>query len=787
MSRHAVLARLAFALGTAAPSPGVSCSSFLSSFSARSVVRAPGIVASQPLLLRRQPDRRLLIVSPLRNFITGPVLLNNSAVKAEPSTQSITGKHTITTTTVANTTTTKASINSTTSDATDEKIDDEFVLSEKAAKAAQLNLSARLSKREAPPKSAGIGEIVRLFKLARNETWSLSGAFVLLCFSSAVTLVIPFLIGKILDIATSESSTDTTMFGLSMTQFFGALGLIFIIGSAADFGRVSILRIVGERLVARLRSNLYKQTVNQDAEFFDANRVGDLISRLSSDANIVAKSLTQNVSDGLRAVVSGVAGLGLMAYVSLKLSAVMLLIVPPVGVFAFIYGRRIRNVARETQQALGSATKVAEERLSNIRTAQSFSGEISEVGRYNSRVREIFNLGKREAVYSAMFFSLTRLSGNITILGILAVGSQLVKSGSISIGDLSSFMMYAAYTGSSMFGLSSFYAELMKGVGASTRLFELEDRKPSIKTTVGKPVSNQGRGVIEFKDVVFAYPTRPAINIFEKLSFAIQPGLNVCIVGPSGGGKSTISQLLMRFYEPTSGSITIDGEDIRNFNLKSLRRTIGIVSQEPVLFSGTIAENISYGKLKATRAEITAAARKANCDFIQDFPNGLDTQVGSRGTQLSGGQKQRIAIARALIRDPSILILDEATSALDAESESAVNEALVRLMRSNTTTISIAHRLSTIMKSDYIIVLDGQGQVGEQGTFKELSSNPDSFFSKLLLDNHYAGTDNLNEIEERHQIRQDEDVLKEELEEELEEESEQQQKTNDRERVPLSP
>ncbi|KAK9333907.1 P-loop containing nucleoside triphosphate hydrolase protein [Lipomyces starkeyi] len=660
-----------------------------------------------------------------------------------------------------------------------------FTLSEKAAKAAQVDLSARLSTRGAPPKTAGVNDIVRLFKLAKKEAWPLTGAFLLLCLSSGVTLAVPFSIGKILDIATN-SSLDNTIFGMTLTQFYGALAVVFVLGCTANFGRVAILRIVGERLVSRLRAQLYKQTVTQDAEFFDANRVGDLISRLSSDSNIVAKSLTQNVSDGLRAVVSGVAGLTMMAYVSVKLTGAMMVIVPPVAVFAFIYGRRIRNVARETQQALGSATKVAEERLSNVRTAQSFSGEIQEVHRYNDRIREIFNLGKREAFYSATFFSLTRFSGNLTILLILATGSQMVTSGAISIGDLSSFMMYAAYTGGSMFGLSSFYAELMKGVGAASRLFELEDRKPKIKATIGKPVPDNGRGVIEYKDIAFAYPTRPAVNIFDGLSFTIQPGKNVCIVGPSGGGKSTISQLLLRFYDPVKGQITINGEDIRTFNLKSLRRTIGTVSQEPVLFSGTIADNIAYGKLHATRAEIVAAARKANCDFIQDFPDGLDTQVGSRGTQLSGGQKQRIAIARALIRDPAILILDEATSALDAESESAVNEALVRLMKSNTTTISIAHRLSTIMKSDYIICLNGSGQVAEQGTFKELSSNSNTFFSKLLLDSHYDIKNSEPGREDPNVVKEDEDLLNEQLLEDLEEEAQEGEKINEREEKPFS-
>lgn len=242
-----------------------------------------------------------------------------------------------------------------------------------------------------------------------------------------------------------------------------------------------------------------------------------------------------------------------------------------------------------------------------------------------------------------------------------------------------------------MFGLSSFYSELMKGVGAASRLFELQDRKPSISPTIGTPV-NSARGVIKFNNVSFSYPTRPAVTIFDNISFEIRPGTNVAIVGPSGGGKSTISSLLLRFYNPTRGNITINDVDISTFNLKSLRRRVGIVSQEPVLFSGTIAKNISYGKPHATRQEIIEAAKKANCNFISDFPDGLETSVGARGAMLSGGQKQRIAIARALVKEPDILILDEATSALDAESETAVNEALSKLMRSSSTTISIAHR-----------------------------------------------------------------------------------------------
>ena len=543
-----------------------------------------------------------------------------------------------------------------------------FGRSERATQATQVNLSARLSKEPKDAgKGAGLAETWRLVKIARPEAGVLGWAFLFLLVSSSISMTIPFSIGKFLDVATAPEESKQQLYGFDLQTLYIALGSILVVGAAANYGRILILRIVGERIVARLRSQLFRKTFVQNAEFFDANRTGDLISRLSSDTVIVGKSITQNLSDGLRSLVSGGAGLTLMTYVSLKLTSILAICFPPVALGTVIFGRLMRNLSRKIQKNLGTLTKIAEERLGSVRTSQAFAGEILEVDRYNLQVKKIFGLGRREAFITATYFSATSLAGNMTILALLYVGGGMVQSGTISIGELTSFLMYTAYAGSSLFGLSGFWSELMKGVGAASRLFELQDRKPTISPTVGLPVTS-ARGAIKFNDLSFSYPTRPAVTIFKDLDFEIPQGSNIAVVGPSGGGKSTIASLLLRFYTPTKGYITICGTDISKMNVKQLRRKIGLVSQEPILFSGTIADNIAYARPKATRAEIIAAARKANCRFIEDFPDGLDTSVGPRGAQLSGGQKQRIAIARALVKNPDILILDEGKSPFFAPS-----------------------------------------------------------------------------------------------------------------------
>jgi putative ABC transport system ATP-binding protein len=502
-----------------------------------------------------------------------------------------------------------------TGDPADEDADevDSFKRTERAAQASQLNLSARLSSEGKT--QGGLSEVWRLVKIARPEVKTLSIAFMLLLIGSSVTATVPFSIGKIMDAA---AQANGTILGLTLNQFFIGLGSILAVGASANYGRILLLRITGERIVTKLRSSLYRKTFVQNAEFFDANRVGDLISRLGSDTIIVGKSITVNMSDGLRSLVSASAGLTMMAWTSVKLTGVLAIFLPPVALAAFFYGRAIRNLSRRQQKNLGTLTKIAEERLGNVRTSQSFAGELQEVHRYNNQTRKIFSLGKKEAFLAATFFSASGFMGNMTFLALLYVGGGMVRDGIMTVGDMTSFLMYAGFAGSSLFGLSSFYSELMKGVGAASRLFELQDREPTISPTKGDMIRS-ARGTIEFKDVSFSYPTRPAVQIFKDLNFKIEQGSNVAIVAPSGAGKSTVASLLLRFYVPTSGTITIAGKDITKINAKQLRRKIGYVGQEPVLFSGTLAENIAYGRPLATRAQIVAAARRANCGFISDF------------------------------------------------------------------------------------------------------------------------------------------------------------------------
>lgn len=628
------------------------------------------------------------------------------------------------------------------------------------------SLESKSSKTSSDPSSEGkafnrktiLQDLRRLFQLAKPETLRLIAALVCLVGTSTVTMLLPLVIGKIIDTARlrDDDSAEPPQgdmpaefpLGLLPNQFYSGLVVLFVIGSVCNFGRFYLLKSVGERMVARLRARLFGNILSQDSYFFDVGpartgmKTGDLVSRLTSDTQVISKSLSGNISEGVRAVISGTVGISMMCWVSWKLTLCMSLIFPPLILMSTVYGRRVKQLSRVIQDSLGSLTKVLEEKLNGLKTIQVFAQQRSVMHEYNAEVRDIYNKSMLEGKISGIYYSINGFLGNVTIVGLLAVGSRLIASGEISIGDLSSFMMYAIYTGSSIFGLGSFYTELMKGIGAAERVFELVDLRPKIPISVGRKVDNL-HGDIQIKNALFAYPSRLDSTIFDNVDLHIRKGEHVCFVGPSGSGKSTISQLLLRFYDPLSGEILVNGHNISDLNLNFYRAKIGYVQQEPLLFSGTIRDNITFGKRDSTQEDIDYATRLSNCQsFIDGFPQKLDTEIGpssSGSAQLSGGQKQRISLARTLIKRPDILILDEATSALDSRLEEIVMKNLSELSReSQPTVISIAHRLSTIQNSDRIIVLDQKGRIVEDGPFDELHSNESSRLNKLLKTGEFA-------------------------------------------------
>ncbi|KZT04839.1 uncharacterized protein LAESUDRAFT_703148 [Laetiporus sulphureus 93-53] len=569
----------------------------------------------------------------------------------------------------------------------------------------------------------------KIAALARPEAKPLTISVGLLVISSTVSMSIPFTIGKLIDFFTS--SQPQIPLGLSLGQASVLLLLLFTVGAAANAGRAMLMRISGQRIVARLRERMYVASLKQEVEYVERGE-GDVLSRLSVDSSIVGESLTQNLSDGLRSVIMSSAGLGAMFYISPQLTLLMLTIVPPVSLGVVFYGRYIKKLSTRTQEALGEMTKVAQESLSALRTVQAFNAVPQEHEKFHTRVDKVLALARKEAIASGIFFGSTGWSGNVTLLGLLAYGGTLVSQGTISVGDLTSLLLYTVYVGSGLQMLTSFFASIMRGVGAGERIFELLDRAPAIPPDVGLDVDPARRGPVRFEGISFQYPTRPGVQILKDLDLEISVGESVAIVGRSGSGKSSINALLMRYYDPVKGKVTFDGQDIREFKPSSWRSIIGVVPQDPVLFTGTIASNIAYGNDTATREQIEAAAREANCEFVWGMPDGFDTEIGR--LSLSGGQRQRLAIARALLKKPAILALDEATSSLDATSEhrESVNDAIDKILRSRQTTcLIVAHRLSTIARAEKIVVLE-EGHVTEMGTYRQLINNPDSRFRVLM-------------------------------------------------------
>ncbi|XP_037367311.1 ATP-binding cassette sub-family B member 10, mitochondrial [Talpa occidentalis] len=583
-----------------------------------------------------------------------------------------------------------------------------------------------------PPAAARRSDAQKLLRLAYPERWRLAAAVGFLAVSSVITMSAPFFLGKIIDVIYTNPTGD---YSSSLTHLCLVLSGVFLCGAAANAVRVYLMQTSGQHIVNRLRASLFSSILRQEVAFFDKTRTGELINRLSSDTALLGRSVTENLSDGLRAVAQASVGISMMFFVSPTLATFVLSVVPPISILAVIYGRYLRKLTKVTQDSLAQASQLAEERFGNIRTVRAFGKEMTEIEKYNSKVDHVMQLARKEAFARAGFFGATGLSGNLIVLSVLYKGGLLMGSAHMTVGELSSFLMYAFWVGVSFGGLSSFYSELMKGLGAGGRLWELIEREPELPFNEGVILSEKSfQGALEFKNVHFAYPARPELSIFQNFSLSIPSGSVTALVGPSGSGKSTVVSLLLRLYDPVSGTISLDGHDIRQLNPVWLRSKIGTVSQEPILFSCSIAENIAYGAddpSLVTAEQIEKVADVANAAaFIRNFPQGFNTVVGEKGILLSGGQKQRIAIARALLRNPKILLLDEATSALDAENEYLVQEALDRLMEGRTVLI-IAHRLSTIKNANVVAVLD-QGKITEYGKHEELLSKPDGTYRKLM-------------------------------------------------------
>lgn len=543
--------------------------------------------------------------------------------------------------------------------------------------------------------------LLRLLEIARPERGLILASAATLAVTSSITLVLPYACGSVLDAAVLEASNPTGNFD----PYKVSLGLFGLTGTAGVFvyARGVMLNIAGNRIVSRMRRGLYGSILSQEAAFLDSSKRGDLISRLSNDSFFVRSAVTTEVVAGLRGLVMSAGSTGLLFYTSPSLAVVSLLSIPPVFVAARVVGRSLRRKQKRVQELHGNATDIAEEAIGGMRTVHLFNSERRELERYSSAVTSAHDAEIDVGKTRAKFDGAVHVAANGAVLLVLGYGGTLVLGGEMSPGDLTGFLMYSLLMAGNISGLSTTYAEVVKSLAAAGRVFEIMDRVPSIPSSLDsksecKEVSLEGDHKpksIRFENVRFAYPQRADVPVLMDFELDIKAGENIALVGGSGSGKSTVALLLSRLYDLNSGTIKVDGSDIMSMDPSALRSQIGVVSQDPLLFSGTIAENIRYGRPNASRAEVeTAASRARVAEFTSDLPHGLDTRVGSRGTQLSGGQRQRVAIARVMLRDPPICVLDEATSALDARSEFHINQAL-KEMTQGRTVISIAHRLST--------------------------------------------------------------------------------------------
>lgn len=567
---------------------------------------------------------------------------------------------------------------------------------------------------------------LHIFKYVLPYKWAFILGMFFLSAGSLIFLGIMKVPGEIFNVISGESS-----YSLTLNQLFLVIIGLLTLQSIFSYFRVQLFAIVSEKSMALLRKELYQKMVSLPIGFFEESRVGELTSRITNDVTQVQGVVSITLAEFIRQIIILVGGIFIIVFTMPRLALIILATFPLVVVGAMFFGRFIRKLMKERQDQLAQTNVVVEETMQSIQTVKAYTNEWYELKRYVKNLNEAVRVSLRAAHMRGLFASFIILVMFGALFFIMWKAAQMVQAGDLPKGGLVDFVVFTGIIGGAIASLGNFYTAIVSAVGATERILDILDMDGELKVEEERKISNlKLQGEVEYRNVHFSYPTRKDIQVLKDVNFVIEPGKKIALVGASGSGKSTIVQLLLRFYDLDDGKIFLDGKEVTDYDILDYRQQMAIVPQEVLLFGGTIKENILYGKPDASLQEVQEAAKMANAwEFIKGFPEGLETIVGERGVKLSGGQRQRIAIARAILKDPAILLLDEATSSLDAESEKVVQDALNQLMEGRTSII-IAHRLSTIRDVDQIYVIE-DGQIVEQGTHAELSIREEGAYNAL--------------------------------------------------------
>jgi ABC-type multidrug transport system fused ATPase/permease subunit len=570
----------------------------------------------------------------------------------------------------------------------------------------------------------GLSKAIKIFRFVVPYKWTFIIGMAFLLLSNLTTLSFPLLIGEMTKVIEGKSEYKIN----EVTLFFFA---VLIVQAILSFFRIYTFAQVSEKAMRDVRQTLYAKIITLPIFHFEKRRVGELMSRITSDITQLQDVLSITLAEFFRQVFTLVGGVALITYISWKLTLFMLATFPVLVISAIVFGKFIRKISKKAQDELANTNIIVEETLTSIQAVKAFTNEKYEVDRYTTSLNKVLGEALKAATLRGGFVSFVIFALFGGIVGVVWYGAALVAQGDLILADLLTFIFYTAFIGGSVGGLGDIYAQLQKTIGASDRILEILGDPSEIDLTRDTTTSAVAFGQIKVQDLEFSYPSRPSVQIIKGINFTIEPGQKVAIVGTSGTGKSTLAQLLMRFYEPSSGSISLGDRSISDIDITEWRKMVALVPQEVLLFGGTIRENIAYGKPGATQEEIESAAELAYAkEFVESFPEKWDTMVGERGVKLSGGQRQRIAIARAILKNPKFLLLDEATSALDSESEKWVQSALEELMK-NRTSLIIAHRLSTIRSADLIIVME-EGKIVESGSHEDLMKKKSGIYQNMV-------------------------------------------------------